>query len=148
MGEGLAGAEHPYRGRGTVTSAVLGRQHEGPAAVGDEAAVELVERISDQAAAEDVVDGYGVALGSDRVGARVLPHGDRHFGQLLRRRAVLLHVARGHEPRPSHQRETEGILEGGRTSGRCEPPARAQGRAHVGSELRERESLTGAEVPP
>ena len=64
------------------------------AAVGDHAAVELVQRVGDHAAREHVVDRDRVAVAGERVQARELAHADRDLGELLGRRAELVHVPR------------------------------------------------------
>ena len=83
-----------------LAGAVLGREDDAAAAVGDHAAVELVQRVGDELRAEHVVDRDRVAVHRVRVAARVLAGLHRDRRELLGRRAVLVHVPlRGHRVR-------------------------------------------------
>ena len=109
----LAGAEHADRALGGVAcarSAVVTTT--AAAAVGHQAAVELVQRLADHPRGEHVVDAERVARPRLRVELRPAPrrHGD--LGQLLGGRAVLVHVPR------RDQRVVADRRAGGRTAPR------------------------------
>ena len=74
-----------------------GRDDRRGAAVGDQAAVAHRERVADHRRTQHVSDGQRVARPRLRVHLRPLPRGDRDLGELLARRAELVHVARGGE---------------------------------------------------
>ena len=89
-----AAAPRTCTGRcGEIAGPVLGGEDDRAAAVGHHAAVELVERIGDELRTEHVVDGDRIAVHGVRVAAGVLADLHRDRRELLRRRAVLVHVA-------------------------------------------------------
>ncbi len=85
-----------------------------PAAVGDDAAVELVQRVGDHAGPDDVLDGQVVPVAGQRVELGVLPDADGDLGQLLGGRAELVHVALGDHGVGADQGVAERRLELGR----------------------------------
>ena len=89
----LAGAENMDRGLGEIRGPVRRGDHQGAAAVRDQAAFEQVERVGDHPGGEHVLDRERVAVGGARVlgGPAALGHG--YVGQLLVGQPVLLHVA-------------------------------------------------------
>ena len=93
VGRRLAGAEHPDGLLLAVPRALGADDDDRAAGIGDEAAVEEVERVGDPARGEHVVDGDRVAHHRLRVEGRPLAGGDGDLGELLVRGAVLVHVA-------------------------------------------------------
>ncbi len=98
----LGGAEHVQRPLAEALGALAGRHDHGRTAVGDDAAVEPVERARDHGRGEHVVDADRVAepcvLGETGPG----PVRDRDLGELLRRRAVEVHVPLGDHRERAH----------------------------------------------
>ena len=93
----MRGAEHVDGRLRQVAGPVGAGHHEGAGTVGDQAAVELVQRRRLERRGQHVVDGERVAVAGRRVHGRPLAgaHGD--LGELLRRGAVGGHVATGRE---------------------------------------------------
>ena len=94
VAERLADAQHVHglflqrlRARG-------GGEHDRAAAVDDETAVAHRERIGHHARVQHLLDRERLLLPRLRVHERPFARGDRDFGELLARRAVLMHVAR------------------------------------------------------
>ena len=116
MGDGLTGAEDPYGGVATVAGDLGRCDHNGAAAVGDDAAVHEVERIGDDAGVDHVLDGDRVA--EERLGVHggVVAHGDGDLGELLGGGAVEVHVPAGDHGVEADGGETVEFLEavGGR----------------------------------
>ena len=80
---------------GAVAGPLLVGEHDGAAAVGADAAVELCEGVHDHRGIDDVVDRDGVLVVGVRVEAGVVAGGDGDLGQLLDGGAELVHVAPG-----------------------------------------------------
>ncbi len=91
----LAGADHPHQ-RLLQALGDLRRGHDQrAAAVGDDAAIQPVQRIGDHRRVEHVLDGDDVAQHRVRVVLRVMRGRDLDPGQLLAGGAVVVHVAHG-----------------------------------------------------
>ena len=95
VGVALTVAEDPHGRPRQIGCPLRGHDDHGPAAVRDEAAVEQVERLRDPPRRQHVLDGDRVAHERLLVEAGPPPRRDRHLGQLLGGRAVVVHVARG-----------------------------------------------------
>ena len=98
---GAAGrAAHVHRAVREIARPLLGGEDDAAAAVGDHAAVELVQRIGDEPRRQHVVDGDRVAVHRVGIAGRVLARLHRDRRELLGRGAVLVHVPlRGHRVR-------------------------------------------------
>ena len=84
--------EHVHRWLAQALGPLGARHHERSCTVGHEAAVERVQRRHLVGRADHVVDGEGVAVSSLGVHRRPSPRLHRDRSELLRRRAVLVHV--------------------------------------------------------
>jgi hypothetical protein len=108
----LAGAEHVHAGTLEALGHLRARDHDGAAAVGDDAAVEPVQRIGDDRRVDDLLHRDDVAQQRVGIVLGVLGGGDLDPGQLRAGRAVLVHVAHGghrvliHHRRPERKLET------------------------------------------
>jgi len=80
-------------------------------AVGDDAAVEHVQRIGDHARGENLFDGDDVAQESVRIVLCVGGGGNLDFCELFRSRAELVHVASGGHRVAGDDRHAEVVLE-------------------------------------
>ncbi len=96
VGDRLAGAEDPHGCFGAIPGPLLAGEHEGAAAVGADATVELGQRVPHDARVHDVVDGDGVPVVGLRIEPRVVAGRHRDLGELLHGRAELVHVTAGH----------------------------------------------------
>ena len=97
VGGRLAAAQH-IGGRLLERLGALGRcDDDRAAAVGDETAVAHRERIAHHPGREHAIDRQRLLLPRGRVEQRPFARGHRDRGQLLARRAELMHVARGRE---------------------------------------------------
>ena len=75
-----------------VRGALSGGDDQRTCAVGDETAIQLVEGFGDELRADDVLDRERFTRVGVRVLSRPFSKGDRDLGELLARRAVLVHV--------------------------------------------------------
>ena len=143
MGGGVGGAEDVDRVAGQIGGALLGGDDARPSAVGDDAAVELVQRVGHQPRRDDVLDGDRLALLGLGIGGGVVPHGHRHRGQLLGGGAELVHVPPGRHGVVAHQGVApQGVVDGGpRGEATSAPAAGAQSPPH----LRELDAAVGDE---
>ena len=91
----------------------LGRHHDdGAAAVGDDAAIQAMQRVGDHRRVHDFLDRDHVAQQSMLVVLRVMRGRDLDPGKLLGGRAELVHVAHGAHGVHVHHRRPVGELEG------------------------------------
>ncbi len=117
-------AAHEDRAVREVARAVFGREDDAAAAVGDDAAVELVQRIGDELGSEHVVDRDRIAVHRSRVAARVLTRLHRDRRELLGRRAVLVHVPlRGHRVRADEREPGRELVRHRQRHRHAAPPA-------------------------
>ena len=95
MGDRLAAAQH-IGGRLLERLGALGRgDNDCAAAIGDEAAVTHREGIAHHARGENALDGQRLLLPRRRVKQGPFARGHRDGGELLARRAELMHMPRG-----------------------------------------------------
>ena len=78
--------------KGEVSGALGGRHDDRSAAIRDDAALQLVERVRDHPRPEDIVHRNGVAVHRVGVEACELPDADRDLRELLGLGAVFVHV--------------------------------------------------------
>ena len=92
MGGARADAEHVHRRFREVFGAIGPHKNHGGAAVTDEAAITHTERIEYTARIQDIGNAERIAHFGGRVQLRPFTRCNCHFGQLLGRGAVLVHV--------------------------------------------------------
>ena len=89
----FAGSQHPDRKLRQITGPFLGGEDDCAATITADAAVQLRQRIGHHPRALHVVDGDRVLVVRLGVQRRVVPRRHRDLGELLDRRAELVHVA-------------------------------------------------------
>ena len=137
----LSGAQDPHRRLLRVASDISRRDHHRAAAVRDDARLQQMQRVRDHARRHHIFDRDLASARQQfevlhpllrlRVSHRVEARGDRDLGELLTRRAVLVHVASCDQRIVGDERHAPGALHVAQRARRSSPHAAARADAEL-----------------